>query len=77
MIDFEDRVKLSKEISFSFGHGWMSRPARDMLRIALFAGFDRVELVKRLVNFRHIVQERYVLQVMSDLQREFEVNFDD
>ena len=40
LADFARRARLARAISKDFGQGWMSRNARDMVRVAAFAGFD-------------------------------------
>lgn len=66
--EFEVRAALARSLPRGFGEGWMSKPARDMLRIALFAGFDRKALVARLIKLKVArVQARHVERVMAEL----------
>jgi hypothetical protein len=49
--DFERRAAIARNaISADFGEGWMSKAARDMVRIAAFAGFDVKDLVHRVAK---------------------------
>lgn len=47
--EFERRAAIaSGAIRADFGEGWMTSAARDMIRMAAFAGFDVQDLVKRV-----------------------------
>jgi len=75
--EFEARAAVARSLPRDFGEGWMSKPARDMFRIALFAGFDRKELVTRLIKLRvSKVQERHVLGIMAAMDLEEALGLD-
>lgn len=60
------RCARAREIPDRFGEGWMSKSARDMVRIAAFAGFDiaALTLVLAKLNLKK-VQERHVIAAME------------
>jgi hypothetical protein len=68
--EFKFRAEWARELPEGWGAGWATKPAVAMVRIALFAGFDKVELVKRLTRMTHTVQERHVLAVMDSMSKE-------
>ena len=66
--EFEARAARARGVSDSYGQGWMSRLARDMVIVAAFAGFDLYELTLRLARLKlQVVQERHVLAAMHTL----------
>jgi len=67
---FEERAAAACAIPQDYGMGWMTRPARDMCRIAAFAGFDMRDLTIRLAKLGHQVQERHVLAMMQVMEDE-------
>lgn len=75
--EFERRAAIARgAIRADFGEGWMTSGARDMVRIAAFAGFDVPELVKRVAfATRHtgMTGVRLVERVMGEMEDEAEV----
>ena len=71
--DFERRALVVREsLPRDFGDGWMSQAAKDMLRIAIFAGFNTQQLVQQLVmrsarNPHRKVNVRTVEAVLDEL----------
>jgi hypothetical protein len=70
VLEFRLRAEWARELPKDWGQDWMSKPAQGMVRIALFAGFNKAELVKRLLAMKHTVQERHVLAVMDSMSKE-------
>lgn len=74
--EFARRAEIARgAIRADFGEGWMTGGARDMVRIAAFAGFDIPELVKRVAmtaNPDRMTNARTVDRVMDEMFREFE-----
>lgn len=73
--EFDRRAAIARgAISADFGEGWMTSGARDMIRIAAFAGFDIPELVKRVAfATKHdgMTGVRLVDRVMGEMSDEF------
>ncbi len=68
--EFEARAAMARALPPNFGEGWLSRPARDMVRMAAFAGFDVSALVRRLAGLKlRVVQERHVLSAMDEMSK--------
>lgn len=74
MSEFERRAAIARgAIRADFGEGWMTTGARDMVRIAAFAGFDVPELVKRVaMATKHggNTGPRLVERVMGEMEDE-------
>ena len=76
--EFKSRSELvNSALSPDFGDGWMSQNARDMLRIAIFAGFDPKVMIRQLIlrsakRPKSSLNERSVLAVMGELTNENE-----
>lgn len=62
-------------VAAGFGDGWMSSSARDMIRIAGFAGFDVAQLKLRVAkssNPNRSVNTATVERVMAELATEWD-----
>lgn len=72
--DFERRAAVARgAIRADFGEGWMTTGARDMVRIAAFAGFDIPELVRRVaIATKHdgMTGPRLVERIMGEMDAE-------
>jgi hypothetical protein len=73
--EFDRRAAVARgAIRADFGEGWMTSGARDMIRIAAFAGFDIPELVKRVaMATKHdgMTGVRLVDRIMGEMEDEF------
>jgi len=49
MTTLTERVEAARDAG-RMGEDWMSKPAQDMVRLAVFAGFDAKELVTRVAK---------------------------
>jgi hypothetical protein len=61
-----------RQLPADFGEGWMSAPARDLMRVALLAGFDAHELGRRIALASHqgTTNARTVERIMGEMERE-------
>lgn len=68
---FSERAKAARlAVMDDFGDGWMTKGARDMIRIAAFAGFDVHELKRRVAlstNPSRLVNAGSVERVMGEM----------
>lgn len=73
--EFERRAAIARgAVNGDFGEGWMTTGAKDMIRIAAFAGFDIPDLVKRVaLATKHdgMTGPRLVERVMGEMTDEF------
>lgn len=73
--EFARRAQIARgAVAADFGEGWMTPGARDMVRIAAFAGFDVPDLVKRVaLATKHdgMTGVRLVDRVMGEMADEF------
>lgn len=69
--EFERRAAIARgAITADFGEGWMTSSARDMVRIAAFAGFDVQALVQRVAmtaNPNRMTNAATVDRVMGEM----------
>ena len=74
--EFERRAAIARgAVPGDFGEGWMTTGARDMVRIAAFAGFDIPTLVKRVaLATKHdgYTGPRLVERVMGEMTDEYD-----
>jgi hypothetical protein len=48
LTELEAMSVLANQLPERFGDGWLSKNAQDMVRVALIAGFDAKELIRRI-----------------------------
>jgi len=69
--EFRRRVALARRLPPNWGEGWLTRGARDQVRIALFAGFDLQDLMPYLLEAsrrsRGLVNAGTVRRIMQEL----------
>ena len=74
--EFERRAEIARgAVPGDFGEGWMTTGARDMVRIAAFAGFDIPTLVQRVaIATKHdgMTGPRLVERIMGEMDDEIE-----
>jgi hypothetical protein len=74
--EFERRAAIARgAVPGDFGEGWMTSGARDMVRIAAFAGFDIPTLVQRVaVATKHdgMTGPRLVERIMGEMDAEIQ-----
>lgn len=79
--EFERRAEIARgAVPGDFGEGWMTSGARDMVRIAAFAGFDIPTLVQRVaIATKHdgMTGPRLVERVMGEMQDEIDTDRSD